>query len=128
MKQTGNTKGKFTTPPVQPSQLKPAMPERGAGPPMAASNWWTRANPLEWALLPLSLFLGGTFVLAGIQKVTDPQFFNTRSPGYIGNQIIGFAHGSPIRSLLMHIVLPHAHFFGIAIILGEIAIGLGALI
>ena len=128
MKQTGNTKGKFTTPPVQPSQTKPAMPDRGAAPPMAASNWWTRANPLEWALLPLRLFLGVTFVYAGIQKVTDPQFFNTRSPGYIGNQIIGFAHGSPIRSLLMNIVLPHSHFFGIAIILGEIAIGIGTLL
>src|ERR1700680_2973997 len=127
MKQTGNTKCKVPPPPVQPSQTKPAMPDRGAAPPMAPSNWWTRATPLEWALLPLRLFLGVTFVYAGIQKVTDPQFFNTRSPGYIGNQILGFAHGSPIRSFLMNIVLPHSHFFGVVIILGEIAIGVGTL-
>ena len=98
-----------------------------ATPTIAASHWWSRANPLEWALLPLRLFLGVTFVYAGIQKVTDPQFFNPRATGYIGNQIIGFAHGSPIHSFLMNVVLPHSHFLGIAIILGEIAIGLGTL-
>lgn len=128
MKQTGNTKGKFTTRPVPPSQTQPAMLGPGSAPTMAASHWWTTTNPLEWALLPLRLFLGVTFVYAGIQKVTDPQFFNTRSPGYIGNQIIGIAHGSPIHGFLMNVVLPHAHFFGIAIILGEIAIGLGTLV
>jgi thiosulfate dehydrogenase [quinone] large subunit len=127
MKQTGNTKGKFTTPPVPPSQTQPAMPGPGAAPTMAASHWWTSAHPLEWALVPLRLFLGVTFVYAGIQKVTDPKFFNPKSLGYIGNQIIGFAHGSPIHGFLMNIVLPHSHFFGIAVILGEIAIGLGTL-
>jgi thiosulfate dehydrogenase (quinone) large subunit len=114
-------------PPVQPPQTQPTMPVPGAAPVLAQSHWWTRATSLEWALLPLRLFLGITFVYAGIQKVTDPKFFNTRSPGYIGNQIIGFAHGSPIRGFLMNFVLPHSHFFGIAIILGEIAIGLGTL-
>ncbi|MGH2496680.1 MAG: TQO small subunit DoxD, partial [Ktedonobacteraceae bacterium] len=125
MKQTGNTRGKPAMPLVPPSHIQPAMPN--AGPDVNASHWWTRANPLEWALLPLRLFLAVTFVYAGIQKVTDPQFFNSRSPGYIGSQIIGFAHGSPIRSFLMNMVLPHAHLFGIAIILGEVAIGLGTL-
>ena len=112
-------------PPVPPSHRQPAM--SNAEPTIDAPHWWMRAHPLEWALLPLRLFLGVTFVYAGIQKVTDPQFFNSRSPGYIGNQIIGFAHGSPIRSFLMNMVLPHSHLFGIAIILGEIAIGLGTL-
>ena len=126
MKQTGNTGSRSTAPSVPPSNTRPAMP--GAIPTDSASHWWTNARPLEWALLPLRLFLGVTFVYAGIQKVTDPQFFNTRAPGYIGNQIIGFAHGSPIHSLLMNVVLPHSHFFGIAIILGEIAVGLGTLV
>lgn len=115
-------------PPVPPPQPQPAMPNPGAAPAMTTSHWWTRATPLAWALLPLRLFLGVTFVYAGIQKVTDPQFFNSKKPGYIGNQIIGFAHGSPIHSFLMNIVLPHSHFFGVAIILGEIAIGLGTLV
>src|SRR5579859_2833987 len=127
MKQTGNPGSKPMRPPVPPPQTQPAMPGPGAAPAGTEARWWTKATPLEWALLPLRLFLGVTFVYAGIQKVTDPQFFNPKAPGYIGNQIIGFAHGSPIRSFLMTIVLPHSHFFGIAIILGEIAVGLGTL-
>ena len=92
-------------PPFPSSYTQPAALD--ATPAMAASHWWSRANPLEWALLPLRLFLGVTFIYAGIQKVTDPQFFNERATGYIGNQIIGFVHGSPIRSFLMNVVLPH---------------------
>src|SRR5690348_6384179 len=125
MKQTGNPGSKPLRPPVPPPQ--PAMPGPGPDPAMPEAHWWRKATALEWALLPLRLFLGVTFVYAGIQKVTDPQFFNPKSPGYIGNQIIGFAHGSPIHGFLMNIVLPHSHFFGVAIILGEIAIGLGTL-
>lgn len=126
MKQTGNTRGKSYLPPIPPSVMQSTMPN--AAPTLAAPHWWTRANPLEWALLPLRLFLGVTFVYAGIQKVTDPQFFNPRSPGYIGRQVIAFAHGSPIHNFLMNVVMPHSHVFGIAIILGEIAIGLGTLV
>ena len=126
MKQTGHTKNKPAASPVSVAQTQPTQPDSGAVY-ARASYWWARSTPLEWALLPLRLFLGVTFVYAGIQKATDPQFFNPRSPGYIGNQIIGFAHGSPIHGFLMNMVLPHAHFFGIAIILGKIAIGLGAL-
>ena len=44
-----------------------------------------------WVLLPLRLFLGVTFVYAGIQKLTDPQFFQPNAAGYIGHQIAGFA-------------------------------------
>jgi thiosulfate dehydrogenase (quinone) large subunit len=95
------------------------------------------ANPVEqqqrsslftgWTLLPMRLFLGVTFVYAGMQKLTDPQFFHKSTPGYIGNQIIGFAHGSPLHDILITQVLSHAMLFGYAIAFGEIAIGLGAL-
>jgi thiosulfate dehydrogenase (quinone) large subunit len=81
-----------------------------------------------WPLAPLRLFLGVTFVYAGIQKLTDPQFFNPKATGYIGKQIQSFAHGSPISGLLLHVALPHASFFGGLIAYGEIAIGLGALV
>lgn len=53
-------------------------------------------------MLPLRLFLGGTFVYAGIQKLTDPQFFNPAARGYIGRQIPAFAFGSPLGGLLLH--------------------------
>ena len=80
-----------------------------------------------WILAPLRLFLGVTFIYAGLQKFGDPQFFNPTAAGYIGKQIIAFSHGSPIQALLLHMALPHAKFFGLVIALGEIAIGLGTL-
>ncbi len=81
----------------------------------------------QWVLLPLRLFLGITFIYAGIQKIMDPQFFQTSASGYIGRQISRFALGSPIHGLLTSLAEPHAKFFGILIIFGEIAIGLGTL-
>src|SRR6516162_1893421 len=65
-----------------------------------------------WALLPMRLFLGITFAYAGIQKLTDPQFFHKSTPGYIGNQLIAFAHGSPLHDLLIRTAVPHAVLFG----------------
>lgn len=81
-----------------------------------------------WMLLPQRLFLGGTFVYAGLQKFLDPQFFHKATPGYIGNQIIGFAQGSPLHFFLIKFVLPHAVLFGWTVALGELAIGLGTLV
>ena len=78
-----------------------------------------------WILLPMRIFLGLTFIYAGIQKLTDPQFFNPAMPTYIANQIKGMAHGSPLHNFLIDVALPHAVFFGWATALGEIAIGLG---
>ena len=80
-----------------------------------------------WVLLPLRLFLGVTFVYAGIQKLTDPQFFQPDAAGYIGHQIAGFATGSPLKVLLLQVAAPHAVFFGLLIAYGEIAIGFGTL-
>ena len=81
-----------------------------------------------WVALPLRLFLGLTFVYAGIQKLTDPQYFRPSAPGYIGRQIAGMAHGTPLGGLLTHLVVPHAIFFGGLIAFGELAIGLGVLV
>ncbi len=81
-----------------------------------------------WILLPLRLFLGVTFVYAGIQKLTDPQYFNHTAPGYIGKQILGFAFGSPIHNFLVYFVVPHATFFGALVAFGELAIGIGILL
>ncbi len=80
----------------------------------------------SWVLLPMRLFLGITFVYAGIQKFIDPQFFNPNAPGYIGRQITGFALSSPLHNFLL-LVEPHAILFGHLTAYGEIAIGLGTL-
>ncbi|HVB25283.1 MAG TPA: TQO small subunit DoxD [Ktedonobacteraceae bacterium] len=82
----------------------------------------------KWILLPLRLFLGVTFIYAGIQKLTDPQFFSPSARSYIGKQIIGFATGSPLHTFLINVAVPHASFFGYLVAYGEIAIGLGTLV
>jgi len=105
------------------SQSGPLPVNEGATEP-AGLGWFRSAY---WILAPLRLFLGVTFVYAGLQKFGDPQFFNPTAAGYIGKQIIAFSHGSPIQGLLLHVALPHAKFFGLVIALGEIAIGLGTL-
>jgi thiosulfate dehydrogenase [quinone] large subunit len=81
----------------------------------------------RWVLLPLRLFLGITFIYAGFQKLTDPQFFDPTAIGYIGKQIQGYALSSPLRDLLLNVVEPRAVLFGLLIAYGEIAVGLGAL-
>ena len=91
-------------------------------------SWWAASRLSRRVLLPLRLFLGITFVYAGIQKLTDPQFFNPSAAGFIGKQIMAFAIGSPIHNFLVHVVLPHAMSFGALVAYGEIAIGLGALL
>lgn len=86
-----------------------------------------RSMPVPaWVLLPMRLFLGITFLYAGVQKLTDPQFFNPTAAGYIGKQIAGFALSSPLHGLLAAMV-PHAMLFGLLTAYGEIAIGLGTL-
>ncbi len=76
----------------------------------------------------MRLFLGVTFIYAGLQKLTDPQFFNPAAPGYIGRQIIAFAHGSPLDGFLMAVAVPYAHVFGLLVAYGELAIGIGTML
>lgn len=81
----------------------------------------------EWALLPLRLFLGATFVYASLQKLANPNFFNAQSPSSIQAQLVASARISPVGSLLGHFV-QFAKPLGIVIALSELAIGLGALL
>ena len=78
------------------------------------------------ALLPLRLFLGGTFVYAGIQKLSDPGFLHAGAPTYIGTQLHAFANGTPGGFILRAFAIPHAELAGIGVAIVEIAIGLCA--
>ena len=92
-----------------------------------AKTW--KPTPLTALMLaPLRLFLGITFLYAGIQKLTDPQFFAPNAPGYIGRQISAFAAASPLHAPLLGLALPHAVVFGSLVAWGELAIGIGALL
>jgi thiosulfate dehydrogenase [quinone] large subunit len=85
---------------------------------------WTMA---EWALAPLRIFLGVTFVYAGLQKLANPNFFRAASSISIQAQLIASSHTSPLRLLLTHLI-PFAKPIGIVISFAELAVGLGVLL
>jgi thiosulfate dehydrogenase [quinone] large subunit len=80
-----------------------------------------------WYLVPLRLFLGVTFLFAGLQKLANPEFLRGSSPFSIRAQLIGTTHTSPIGSLLSHLG-GAATVIGVLIAIGEVAIGVGALL
>jgi thiosulfate dehydrogenase (quinone) large subunit len=79
------------------------------------------------ALLPLRVFLGITFVYAGLDKLLDPAFFDPASPTGIRAQLEGFTAVSPLAPLIEAVALPAPIAIGILMALGEIAVGLGTL-
>jgi thiosulfate dehydrogenase [quinone] large subunit len=83
--------------------------------------------PVGWMLLPLRLFLGATFVYAGLQKFADPNFFDPQSPTSIVAQLRATSHSSPIGSQLVQLI-PHATLVGVGIAAAELAVGLGVLL
>ncbi|MBN9392088.1 MAG: Rieske 2Fe-2S domain-containing protein [Chloroflexi bacterium] len=102
----------------EPARVSEAVPAtRFPRPALAASS----------AVLPARLFLGIVFLYAGIDKLTDPAFFDPNATGYIGNQLAGFATISPIGGFLTTVAVPNATLFGWLTALGEVAIGLGTL-
>lgn len=79
------------------------------------------------ALLPLRIFLGGTFVYAGLDKLLDPRFLAASGPGSIGDQLQAFARYSPLAFLINDVALRAPVAIGLGMAILEIAIGLGAL-
>ncbi len=77
--------------------------------------------------MPLRLFLGVTFLFAGLQKLANPAFFRSSSPISIHAQLAGSAQTSPIHALVSHLV-PVASAVGATIAVGEVAIGVGILV
>ncbi|HET6794121.1 MAG TPA: Rieske 2Fe-2S domain-containing protein [Acidimicrobiales bacterium] len=80
-----------------------------------------------WVLLPLRAFLGFTFVFAGLQKLANPGFFDPGNPASIHSQLIAAERHSPLRPLLGHL-LQVSGPLGVLIAIGEVAVGLGALL
>ncbi|MBM9504708.1 DoxX family protein [Actinacidiphila acididurans] len=79
------------------------------------------------ALLPLRIFLGVTFVYAGLDKLTSNTFFTDSAPG----SLVGILHGAKAGAAipaLVDLALKAPHGFGYAIAFGEIAAGLGTLV
>lgn len=80
----------------------------------------------EWSLVPLRLFLGVTFLYAGLQKFSNPHFFDAKYPSSMQAQFAASVRVSPVGSLLAHLSGASVAL-GVIIAVGEIAIGLGTL-
>jgi thiosulfate dehydrogenase [quinone] large subunit len=77
-----------------------------------------------YGTIPIRLFLGLTFVYAGLQKIADPGFLDPSAPTYIGAQLQGFTATSPIGFLIQWLALPVPQLTGIGVIGAELAIGM----
>ena len=73
--------------------------------------------------MPLRLFLGATFVYAGLQKIADPGFLQPGASTYIGTQLQSFVPHSPIGFVLQWLALPIPQLAGIGVIATELVIG-----
>jgi thiosulfate dehydrogenase (quinone) large subunit len=107
---------------------------RASAPPTTPSARWQWLIPpgaaptlAGWALLPLRAFLGFTFCFAGLQKLANPAFFDAANPASIQAQMAGAARRSPIHVLISPLA-HHAVLIGAVIALGEVAVGVGALL
>lgn len=75
----------------------------------------------------LRVWLGVTFLYAGWNKANDATFFLPGSSHYIGSQLTGFAHGSPIGPLLQ-LAAHQPVLVGWLTLLSEMAIGIAILL
>ncbi|MFF5787809.1 DoxX family protein [Streptomyces sp. NPDC012693] len=91
----------------------------------ALDRWKPVAS--RYALVPLRLFLGITFVYAGLDKLTDSAFLADTGSGSIGETMRGVRDTSAIPALV-DLALKNPTGFGYAISLGELAVGIGTLI
>ena len=88
-------------------------------------NW--RDSATRYALLPLRIFLGVTFIYAGIDKLTDSAFMNDAGAGSVGDLMRTVRDSSAIPALV-DLALKNPVGFGYAIAFGELAVGIGTLI
>jgi len=78
-------------------------------------------------LLPLRLFLGATFVFAGLQKLSDPEFLNLHTTSGVHAQLVAAARHSPIGSIIGGLA-GQSSALGLVIAVAELAIGVGAVL
>ncbi|MEV5878657.1 DoxX family protein [Streptomyces sp. NPDC052101] len=81
----------------------------------------------HYALLPLRVFLGVTFIYAGLDKLTDSAFMKSGGAGSIGDTMRA-ARDSAAIPALVDLALKAPVGFGYAIAFGELAVGIGTLL
>ncbi|MEW2137002.1 DoxX family protein [Streptomyces sp. NPDC005409] len=78
------------------------------------------------ALLPLRIFLGVTFVYAGLDKLTDSAFLSDTGEGSIGELMRGVRDSSAVPALV-DLALNSPVGFAVSLAIAEILVGLGVL-
>ncbi|MEU9982741.1 DoxX family protein [Streptomyces sp. NPDC050856] len=86
-----------------------------------------RAGASRYALLPLRVFLGVTFVYAGLDKLTDGRFPAASGAGSVGDTMRAVRDTSA-WPWLVDLALRGPEGFGYAMALGELAVGVGTLV
>lgn len=89
-------------------------------------NGW-RDTATHYALLPLRVFLGVTFLYAGLDKITDSAFMKAAGAGSIGDIMRGARETTAVPALV-DLALKSPVGFGYAIALGELVIGIATLL
>jgi thiosulfate dehydrogenase [quinone] large subunit len=105
-----------------PSRLRPPD-SRFARPPFDHPLF---SDP-RWVLLPLRLFLGATFLYAGLSKIAQSSFLDESSPTSMHATLLAVKGSSPIGGLLGPVV-DHTFVFGVFMALAETAVGIGTLL
>ncbi|MFF8398715.1 DoxX family membrane protein [Streptomyces sp. NPDC016172] len=86
-----------------------------------------RDTATRYALLPLRIFLGVTFIYAGLDKITDSAFMKDSGAGSIGDMMRAVRDSSALPALV-DLSLKSPVGFGYAIAFGELAVGIGTLL
>lgn len=90
-----------------------------------AHGGW-RETATRYALLPLRVFLGVTFIYAGLDKLTTPSFFSGSGPDSILTTLHAVQSSAAIPAMVT-LALKDPSSVGYAIAFGELAVGLGTL-
>ncbi|MBB4891799.1 thiosulfate dehydrogenase [quinone] large subunit [Streptomyces olivoverticillatus] len=100
----------------------------GRGQPVAAGGGGPdrEAALTRYALLPLRVFLGVTFIYAGLDKLTDSAFMAASGPGSLGELMHSVRDSAAIPGLV-DLALKSPTGFGYALAAGELAVGIGTL-
>jgi len=80
-----------------------------------------------WALLPLRLFLGLTFIDAGAGKLLSPAYFGAGPRSFVA-LARGFAEGSPLAGPVRAVVLPRPFLFALLLAVLELVVGVCAVL
>jgi thiosulfate dehydrogenase [quinone] large subunit len=91
----------------------------------SGGDW--RDTATRYALLPLRVFLGVTFIYAGLDKLTDSAFMKDSGAGSIGDMMRAVRDSSAIPALV-DLSLKSPAGFGYAMAFGELAVGIGTLL